>query len=120
MGYNNVQPRANTAKFVHNEIVPPTLADRVERMEGAHLNGNEALPLWSAAILAGNIAGLDNRFLNKISAIYITMRFVYNYVYINHETMKRSWLRSALFFGSLSLPLTILIKAANKVRLAGN
>ncbi|TFK32355.1 hypothetical protein BDQ12DRAFT_692667 [Crucibulum laeve] len=114
-GFNNVQPRSNVSKFVENKNISPKLAARVERMEGAHLNGNEALPLWFAAVLAGNYAGLSNEILNSVSLSYIVTRLAYNYVYINQETPGKSWLRTSLFFFSLSMPMTLLIKAANKM-----
>jgi hypothetical protein len=32
--------------------VSPGLALRLARMEGAHMNGNEAMPLWFAAVVS--------------------------------------------------------------------
>lgn len=49
--YRSVQPRANIAKVVNNENISRDVAARIQRMEGAHLNGNEAFPLWVAAIV---------------------------------------------------------------------
>ncbi|KAF8888584.1 hypothetical protein BD779DRAFT_1611294 [Infundibulicybe gibba] len=118
MGYNNIQPRSNTDKFVRNKNIHPDIAARAERMEGAHLNGNEAFPLWTAAILAGNFAGIDNRTLNISALGYIAARLLYNHVYINHESGGMSWLRSTIFFSGVAFPITLLIKAANKISAA--
>ncbi|TFK72112.1 hypothetical protein BDN72DRAFT_836707 [Pluteus cervinus] len=114
MGYDNVQPRSNTAKLVEDKKIPPEVAARIERMEGAHLNGNEAFPLWTAAVLAGNVVGLNNYVLNITSLTYIGMRLLYNTIYINHRTSAVSWIRSSVFFASVSLPISLLIRAARK------
>jgi len=47
----SVQPRLNITKVANNKIIAPDLAARIQRMEGAHLNGNEAFPLWVAAVV---------------------------------------------------------------------
>jgi len=100
---------------VNNENISQDVAARIQRMEGAHLNGNEAFPLWVAAILAGNYAGLENHWLNTMSASYIVVRILYNQVYINHEKPSTSWIRTLIFSVGLSIPLRILVKAAAKV-----
>ena len=48
----SVQPRSNTSKVANDKNISPELAARIQRMEGAHLNGNEAFPLWVAAIVS--------------------------------------------------------------------
>ncbi|KAJ7223536.1 hypothetical protein GGX14DRAFT_532176 [Mycena pura] len=116
-GYNNVQPRANTSRVAADKNVPREVAARIERMEGAHLNGNENFPLWVAAILAANYAGLDNHTMNVTSIAYVCARVLYNYIYINNETSAQSWLRSLIFMGCTSLPMYLLFAAANKLRL---
>ncbi|EAU89409.2 hypothetical protein CC1G_07635 [Coprinopsis cinerea okayama7 len=114
-GYNNLQPRSNVAKTKENKNVPSEVADRIARMEAAHLNGNEAFPLWAAAALAAHVVGLDNRVVNKISLAFIGLRVLFNTVYINQRTVGQSWLRTGLWVAATSLPVTLLIKAANKV-----
>ncbi|KAJ6560008.1 hypothetical protein B0H19DRAFT_1069716 [Mycena capillaripes] len=94
--YNNVQPRRNTSSVVLDKNIPPALAARIERMEGAHWNGNENFPLWIAAILAGNMVGLDDYTLNVASIAYelsVAGRVLYNYIYITQETEAQSYLR---------------------------
>ncbi|KAF8649158.1 hypothetical protein AX16_005956 [Volvariella volvacea WC 439] len=114
IGYNNVQPRSNTQRIVENKEIPDKVGARVQRMEGAHLNGNEAFPLWTAAVFAGILVGLDNYTLNTTSLAYIAIRILYNQVYINHESGAVSYLRSIIFFTSVSMPMRLLFKAANK------
>ncbi|KAJ7160584.1 hypothetical protein C8R43DRAFT_993365 [Mycena crocata] len=114
-GFNNVQPRANTHAVSADKAVPPAVAARIERMEGAHMNGNENFPIWVAAILAGNLAGLDNYRMNVISISYFCGRILYNYIYITQETRRQSVLRTLVFFCTLSLPMYLLFAAATKV-----
>ncbi|PPQ72875.1 hypothetical protein CVT24_001549 [Panaeolus cyanescens] len=111
IGYDNVQPRSN----VTNPRLSPEYAKRLERMVGAHNNGNENAPLWYAAIIVGNYAGLDNKWLNTMAAYYVVTRVLYNQVYINHNGIANGWLRTGLYFFGLSLPLRILIKAGQKI-----
>ncbi|KAJ7111278.1 hypothetical protein C8R44DRAFT_799241 [Mycena epipterygia] len=114
-GYNNVQPRGNTSRVSGDKAVAPAISGRIERMEGAHLNGNENFPIWVAAVLAGNFAGLDNYTMNVVSICYFCGRVLYNYIYITQETRLQSGLRTLVFFGTLSLPLYLLFSAADKL-----
>jgi uncharacterized MAPEG superfamily protein len=50
----SVQPRSNISKVANNKKISPELAARLQRMEGAHLNGNEVFPLWVAAIVSAS------------------------------------------------------------------
>ncbi|PAV15180.1 zinc C3HC4 type (RING finger) [Pyrrhoderma noxium] len=119
IGYNNVQPRSNTSRMRDDPSVPKEIAEKAERLEGAHLNGNEVLPLWIGAILAGHQAGIDNETLNIASLGFIITRMLYNYVYINQKTMGVSWIRTGIFFTSLSFPMYLFVKAGNILRKTG-
>ncbi|KDR80166.1 hypothetical protein GALMADRAFT_242430 [Galerina marginata CBS 339.88] len=118
IGYVNTRPRWNNANNL-KEKLPANLTTRFERMEGAHNNGNEAMPLWFAAVIAGNIAGLDNRYLNTMALTYVATRFAYNTVYIYYNDLGKGWARTFLYFFGLSYPLRILFKAAAKVAATG-
>ncbi|KAJ3574433.1 hypothetical protein NP233_g1759 [Leucocoprinus birnbaumii] len=115
IGYNNVQPRSNVAHATEHQNIPPQVAAKIQRMEGAHLNGNEAFPLWTSAIIVANIANLDHGFINTVALAYIATRILFNQVYINHESSSASWIRTAIFFVSVSMPMTLLVKGANKI-----
>ncbi|KAK7055432.1 hypothetical protein R3P38DRAFT_2760638 [Favolaschia claudopus] len=92
-GYNNMEPRQSTSRIAADKVLPANVAARILRMEGAHLNGYENLPIWIAAVLAGNIARLDNYTLNVASLLYIGGRITYNYIYFNQATEFQSWVR---------------------------
>ncbi|KAF7293905.1 hypothetical protein HMN09_01186700 [Mycena chlorophos] len=114
-GWNNVAPRNNTARVAGDKAVPPEVAARIQRMEAAHTNGNENFPLWAAAVLVANFAGLDNRRVNTLSITYFLGRCLYNVIYISQTTPAMSNMRSVVFFGILPIPIYLLVAAAAKV-----
>ncbi|KAL4266840.1 Membrane associated eicosanoid/glutathione metabolism-like domain superfamily protein [Pleurotus pulmonarius] len=114
VGYDNTNPRDNLAKTRGNDKFKPSVVEKIHRMEGAHQNGNEAFPLWAAAIITGNLVGLDHRTLNICSIAYIGLRLLYNYVYISHNSFLKGWPRSVVFFTGLSIPLWLLVQSARK------
>ncbi|KZT24838.1 hypothetical protein NEOLEDRAFT_1178919 [Neolentinus lepideus HHB14362 ss-1] len=119
IGYNKVQPRANTQKIGKDAGTSPEVANRVARMEGAHLNGNEILPLWIGAVALGNHARLSNKAVNIASIAFITLRVLYNYVYINGTTTNQAHLRTLIWLSSVAVPMTLIIQSANTVRQLG-
>ncbi|TFK48899.1 hypothetical protein OE88DRAFT_434138 [Heliocybe sulcata] len=108
----SVDPRGNAQRLLAKH---PEAGARAARMEAANANGNEVMPLWVAAVLAGNYAGLDEKTLNVASVAFIVLRAVYNYIYVNQNTQAHGNLRTLTWFAGIGVPLTLLIKAANKV-----
>jgi uncharacterized MAPEG superfamily protein len=60
--------------------------EKIIRAEGAQQNGFENVGLFAAAVVAGNIAKLDNTTLNYLSGGYLASRVLYNFVYINNQS----------------------------------
>lgn len=114
IGYDNERPRGNLSIAKANKL-SPELISKLERLDGAHLNGNEAFPLWAAAIITANLVGVDNRTLNIASLSYVGLRLFYNTIYINYNNALKGWLRTAVFFTGLPIPLWLLVKSANKL-----
>ncbi|KAJ8515492.1 hypothetical protein ONZ45_g7104 [Pleurotus djamor] len=108
-------PRGNVERTKSKSGVPPETLAKIARMEGAHQNGYENFPLWIAAVLTANFAGIDNYTLNVASLAYFTLRILYNHIYINHNTFGGGWLRTLVYFTALPIPLWLLVKSANKV-----
>jgi hypothetical protein len=52
----SVQPQSNISKVANNKNILPELVARIQRMEGALLDGNEAFPLWVAAIVTRSVS----------------------------------------------------------------
>ncbi|KAF8636949.1 hypothetical protein AX17_003200 [Amanita inopinata Kibby_2008] len=84
-------------------------------MQGAHMNGNEMFPLWAAAILAANVAGVDASLLNWASAIFIALRVAFNHIYIGHTTRAASVIRTVVFGSSVAIPMALFFKSASIV-----
>jgi len=110
--YDPVQPRENMDRLeAAKDVIPKTLVARIRRMEGAHMNGNENLPLWIGAVLAGNFAGLEQSTLNKVAIFYILNRCLYNYVYINHTTVLQSRFRTTIWGIGFLAPMYLMVMA---------
>ncbi|KAF9496419.1 hypothetical protein BDN71DRAFT_1588954 [Pleurotus eryngii] len=103
VGYDNTNPRGNLARTKGNDKFKPGVVEKIHRMEGAHQNGNEAFPLWAAAIITGNLVGLEHRTLNICSIAYIGLRLLYNYIYISHNSFMKGSARSVVFFTALRI-----------------
>ena len=64
---DNANPRgASFAEMCKKSLDKKTLA-RVERARAAEANGFENLPLFAAAVICANMAGLDHGTLNSVS-----------------------------------------------------
>ncbi|EIN08264.1 hypothetical protein PUNSTDRAFT_143904 [Punctularia strigosozonata HHB-11173 SS5] len=114
IGLNNVHPRSQLKRL---EEKNPTVFARADRMYSAHVNGNEIFPLWAAAVLAGNYAGLSPETLNTFALAFIGSRVLYNTIYISDSLNRIAGgrLRSLVWMISVVTPLTLLFKAANKL-----
>ncbi|KAF4577446.1 hypothetical protein EYR40_009199 [Pleurotus pulmonarius] len=113
VGYDNTNPRSNLAKSKGSDKLKPDVVAKLQRMEGAHQNGNEAFPLWAAAVITVSSSGI------RITSIRLTftsigLRLLYNYIYINHNSFMKGSARSIVFFTALPIPLWLLVKSAGK------
>ncbi|TCD67549.1 hypothetical protein EIP91_012246 [Steccherinum ochraceum] len=121
-GFDTVQqPLSNVGRLHEYPGVKPETAEEVDRAEGAHKNALEMMPLWIGAVsvqLAGNQAGLDDSFMNAASFAFIGARVLYNYIYLRQSNRAESAYRSYAWLASLAIPMTIFIRAANKIRLS--
>ncbi|KAK1140298.1 hypothetical protein N8T08_010501 [Aspergillus melleus] len=71
-------PRENLAKLKCN--IPAAVWDKLVGARGAHLNAMEGLPMFAAAMIAGNVAKLPAHELNVLAAEYIGARILYTAV----------------------------------------
>lgn len=82
--------------------------DRINRLQSAHNNGLENLPLFSLAICFALIAKVPGSFVNKFGLTYTVARVAYvlNYYYV--ETEGASQVRTVLWWvGNISCATTI-------------
>jgi uncharacterized MAPEG superfamily protein len=88
---SNTCPRDDLSKA--SAQLPPSEAAKIKRREAAHKNGFENFPLFAAAIIVGNEAGMDSGTLNLIGLGYLITRGVYSWLYTNITSEKKSYLR---------------------------
>ena len=92
LGLNhNVYPRDDLAKA--SSTLPPAEAAKLKRREAAHINGFENFPLFAAAMIVGNEAGLEARTLNLLGVGYLITRGVYTWLYVTVTKEKNSHFR---------------------------
>lgn len=94
------------------ELLPSKTVAKILRAEAATANGMEGLPVFAAAVVAGNSAGLSPLTLNALSLGYIVSRVVYNYVYIFlGSNRKLAGLRTPIWFVGIGQALALFVKA---------
>ena len=59
------------------------------RAEACSANGFEALPLFAAAVTAGNSAGVSTQAMNVLSIGWLASRMLYTYVYIWYQAREK-------------------------------
>ncbi|QDS67659.1 hypothetical protein FKW77_004848 [Venturia effusa] len=114
---NNANPRPDLAEkgpqAVKEGKISQKQLDRLHRLQAAHNNGLENLPLFSLAICFALIAKVPGSFVNRFGLTYTLARVAYvlNYYYVETEAASR--VRTVLWWiGNLSCATTIN-KAAN-------
>ncbi|KAJ8109562.1 hypothetical protein OPT61_g7367 [Boeremia exigua] len=65
-----------------NADLDEDLRGRLLRAEACSANGFETLPLFAAAVTAGNAAGVSAVIMNTLTVVWLASRLVYTYVYI--------------------------------------
>ena len=83
-------PTSGTTKPPHGKSISVADLATLKRREGAHKNGLENFPLFVAAIIVGNDAGLGTVEMNAIAAGYLGIRCLYNYLYVTVDKEKDS------------------------------
>jgi len=113
---DKTQPRSLTASLDRNQSLDKATKDIIIRAEGAQQNGFENLGFFAAAVIAGNVAGLEPMLLNGLAYGYVLSRVLYNAVYINNTSAAVANGRSAAFMSSIGCCLWLFIAAGNKMR----
>ena len=87
-----------------------------ERAERAHANSLENMPLFCAAIFAGLLAdqkGVPGELaLNEFAVGFVLLRVLYTICYILTETIRLSYLRSAIYFLTTGWAFYVIGRAA--------
>lgn len=109
--YDNRNPRVATQEALH-KLLGPADFERYTRARGANSNSHENFPLFAAAVLAGNLAGLGQRTLNAAAVTTILLRVVYSFTYVMVTTRRQALLRSLIYGVTTFIKFYVLFKAA--------
>jgi uncharacterized MAPEG superfamily protein len=94
---HNVSPRGDVDKAA--TALTPAEAARVKRIDNAHQNALENFPLFAAAMIVGNEAGLEAGTLNLLAFGYLATRGLYTWLYVSVANEKTSYIRYPPFAG---------------------
>lgn len=113
--FDNANPRSLSQKDRFKQSLSPELYARYERAEAAHHNSFESMPLFVAATLAGNMAGLKREGwdgMDGFAGAFLAVRALYAALYVNHTTQGASYVRSSLWAAGMALCVRVLVKSA--------
>ncbi|KAI0403461.1 hypothetical protein F4802DRAFT_290485 [Xylaria palmicola] len=109
--FDPTNPRTFASRLEKSDLDKETVA-RILRAESASSNGFENLPLFAAAVVAGNSAGLGAGTMNALSLAYVASRVVYNWVYIFLGSNRQlAGLRTPVWFVGVGTALAMFVKA---------
>jgi uncharacterized MAPEG superfamily protein len=111
--YTNITPRTNLDTL--KATAPPDTWTKLVKARGCHLNALEGFPLFAAAMIAGNVAGVSTKEMNVLGAEYLGVRLLYNVLYMAVRNEPMSYLRSGVYVWSVGIPIYLLIKAGGKL-----
>ncbi|KAI0596074.1 hypothetical protein F4775DRAFT_566399 [Biscogniauxia sp. FL1348] len=104
-------PRTFAARLENAEIDKEVKA-RILRAEACSANAFEGLPLFAAAVVAGNAAGLPKETLNALTAGYVASRLAYTWVYIwGQNNRKLAEARTLVWGVGITCVMTLFVKA---------
>ncbi|EKG19290.1 Membrane-associated eicosanoid/glutathione metabolism (MAPEG) protein [Macrophomina phaseolina MS6] len=114
--WDNRNPRSEALKAGLSKRLDAKQYATYERLEAAHANSMENMPIFIAAIVLGNLAGLHKvegaDGLNWFAGAFLLVRAAYIVVYVANDTQAKSYLRSVLYFIGVGLCWKTLLKAA--------
>ncbi|KAK8216227.1 hypothetical protein IWZ01DRAFT_195536 [Phyllosticta capitalensis] len=115
--WENVNPKGEATKTAIARKIGAKRYAVYERLKAAHANSMENMPLFIAAIILGNMAGLDkvegSGGLNWFAASFLLSRTGYNIVYAQNASQGQSYLRTLFYFLSVGQCFRVLFKAAS-------
>ena len=109
--HNNHNPRGQANLEDIKRTVPKETWQTFERSKAAHQNSLENLPLFTAAIICGNIARLDPDTLNMACGAFLGLRVAYLAIYLGITETRLSYARTAIWMSSVVVCFYVLISA---------
>lgn len=113
---DNRKPRSFVASLDQNQSLDKATKDTISRAEAAQQNGFESIGFFAAAVVAGNVAGLEPTLLNGLAYGYIASRVLYNVVYVNNTSQALAAGRSVIWMSGIGCCFGLFIFAGNKLR----
>ncbi|KAI8936339.1 hypothetical protein NX059_006753 [Plenodomus lindquistii] len=110
--WDNRNPRSSTMKATLKQKLSADEFAKYERLEACHYNGMENFPIFAAAVILGNMAGLQENELTRFAVSFLAVRVAYTVVYISNTTKALSACRSLLWMTGVSLCMRTLVRAA--------
>ena len=113
---NNVSPREDVAKFgevaVREGKLTRAQLNKIVRIEAAHANSVENLPLLISSILFAMYGGVPNESINRVALIYSLARVAYAIAYHITEQFALSFVRTAMWWVGTASCMSLLWQAA--------
>lgn len=91
--------------------LPTDLWNHLSRARGAHLNSMEVFPLFAAAMLAGNAAGMPATDLNTVAWSWFAARTLYTACYIGVKNDTLALARTGSYTWSIAIPMLAIWRA---------
>lgn len=110
--WDNRNPRNTDMKAKLKARLPAETYAKYERLEACHANSVESFPLFAAAVILGNVAGLEREELAKFSAYFLAVRVAYMIVYATHKTQGPTALRTGIWYVGIGLCFKTIVQAA--------
>ncbi|ORY25721.1 hypothetical protein BCR39DRAFT_543075 [Naematelia encephala] len=112
---DNVNPRVAIDELEKSGKYPPHVVAKLRRRQAAHENAYEGLIMLGTAVVAGNTAGLSAEWMNGMMGTYFVLRCAYLWCYLNFTDVKKSYLRSVVWWMGNFCFLTTIWKAGSKI-----
>ncbi|KAL2044965.1 hypothetical protein N7G274_002740 [Stereocaulon virgatum] len=109
--FDLTQPRSLVRKLETDQTLDQATKDTITRAEGAQSNGFENIPLFAAAVVAGNMAHLSPSYLNALSMGYVASRMLYTVIYVNNVNNTVAQGRSVVFLAGVGICMALFVGA---------
>ncbi|KAJ4342464.1 hypothetical protein N0V87_001083 [Didymella glomerata] len=110
--WDNRNPRNTDLKARLKARLPAETYAKYERLEACHANSIESFPLFTAAIVLGNMGGLKKEELTSFAAWFLVVRIAYMAVYASTKTQGPTMLRTGIWYVGVGLCVKTIIQAA--------
>lgn len=113
--WDNRNPRSNDYKETLKEKLGPETFAHYERAESASANAFENIPLYAAAVIVGNMAGLKQEGIdgmNGFAGMFLATRALHTFLYLNGTTDGVALARTGAYFASVAMAVRVFYKAA--------